>query len=535
MKKFTCVLMLTATINVMATAHVVAQGLVSAPSEIGEFESGDFAAIAGASPQQMSTVQRLLRRLGYLDGDKMSRQFDSDTASALAQHFAAVGQIPRGLNVEQVMRSLFTTAWNKEDWSSGNVGGQALVTDRTEIKAVQDMLKQLEYAPGPADGVFGPATLAAIEVFQEDNGMNISGLLTRNMQLNIQLAARPEIKGARGEVRMLNWTDYVSPDVLTKFQAETGFRVVHEVFASSTETKALLHAGSNRYDVMIQAGAQLRQVLSQPNSIEQFDRARLPNIGGLDPATLKFTNILDPGNTHSAPYMWGTVGLGVNKAKVRAIKPDAPLDSLSLIMDPALAAEISKCGIAIVDEPNDALPALAAWLGFDMTNLGITDIEALDQAIGKISPFVTVIGTDSFIDVLAKGKYCVAWGYSGDVAVARGRAKENGTGAIVYSVPKEGSHLWFDMLVIPAKAPNKDGGYLLVDYLMRPDVAGANTNYIQYANPVTASAQYIDAALLSDPGLFPPKSVWKRLAILPPLPTDVETELARIWSKLKKG
>jgi putrescine transport system substrate-binding protein len=535
MKNLTCILLMAASINFNTSTLVVAQGLVSAPSELGELESGDLAAMTRASPMQISTVQRLLRRLGFLNADQMTRQFDADTASALSQHFVAQGQSPRGLNAEQVMRSLFTTAWIKEDWSSGNVGGQSLVTDRAEIKVVQNQLKQLDYAPGPADGVFGPATLAAIEAFQEDNGMNISGLLSRNMQLNILLAARPEVKSARGEVRMLNWTDYVSPDVLVKFQTETGYRVIHEVFASSTETKTLLHQGSNRYDVMIQAGAQLRQVLSQPDAVEQFDRTKLPNIGGLDPATLKFTDVLDPGNTHSAPYMWGTVGLGINKEKVREMKPDAPLDSLSLIMDPAIAAEVSKCGIAIVDEPNDALPALAAWLGFDMTNLGITDIETLDQAIGKIAPFVTVVGTDSFIDVLAKGQYCVGWGYSGDIAVARGKAKENGTGAIVYSVPKEGSHLWFDMLVIPTKAQNKDGAYKLVDYLMRPDVAGANTNYIQYANPVTASAQYIDAALLADPGLFPPKSVWKRLAILPPLPADTEAELTRIWSKLKKG
>jgi putrescine transport system substrate-binding protein len=534
MKRVTWLLLLAVTTLALNTSSTAAQGMISAPSEVSELENGDFAALVRASPQQVSTIQRLLRRLGHLGDANMTRTFDGDTAAALAQHFVAAGQSPRGMNIDQVMRSLFTTAWTKEDWSSGNVGGQALVTDRTEIRDVQNMLKQLQYAPGPADGVFGPATFSAIETFQEDSGMNVSGLLTRNMQLNIQLAASPDVKSPQGQVHMLNWADYIAPEVLSNFQRETGLRVVHEVFASTAETKALLHAGSDRYDVMIQAGAQMRQVLSKPGAVESFSRENLPNLAGIDPLTLRFTNVLDPDNLHSAPYMWGTVGLGVNKEKVRAIRPDAPIDSLALIMDPAFAADLSKCGIAIVDEPNDALPALAAWLGADMTNLGTTDLEALDKAIESIAPFVTVVGTDAFIDALGTGKYCIGWGYSGDVAVARGKAKELGTGAIVYSVPKEGSHVWFDLLVVPSQSRNKDGAYKLVDYLLKPEVAGANTNFIQYANPVTASAEFIDKALLADPGMFPPRNVWKRLTILPPMAPDVEAELARIWKELKK-
>ena len=254
----------------------------------------------------------------------------------------------------------------------------------------------------------------------------------------------------------------------------------------------------------------------------------------LDPAALAYTGVLDPGNKHSVPYMWGTVGLGVNKEKVLAIRPDAPLNSLAMILDPAIAADMSKCGIAVIDEPIDVIPAMVSYLGGDMKNIGITDLEAVDEALSKVSDYIKVVSTDSYINSLSEGKYCVAWGYSGDIFFARDLAKENNAGTIVYNVPKEGSQLWFDLLVIPSKAQNKAGAYQLLNYMLKPEVAAANTNFLQYANAVVTSAPFIEPELLKDPGLYPPKSVLKRLTVQPPMALNVEVEMKRIWARLTK-
>ena len=200
----------------------------------------------------------------------------------------------------------------------------------------------------------------------------------------------------------------------------------------------------------------------------------------------------------------------------------------------SIAADLSKCGIAVIDEPIDVLPSFAAYLGGDIRNIGITDLEAVEAALAKVSDYIKVVSTDSYINSLAEGKYCVAWGYSGDIFFARDMAKEKKTGTIVYNVPKEGSQLWFDLLVIPGKAQNKDGAYRLLNYLMKSEVAAANTNFLQYANPVLTSTPFIEPELLKDPGLYPPKSVLKRLTIQPPMSLNVEVEMKRIWSKLNK-
>jgi putrescine transport system substrate-binding protein len=521
-------------LSVAGPVPLHAQGMISAPSTESDLSDAGLDGLANLTPQEVSTIQRLLRRLGYLKPENMTRLMDAATTTALVTHLQATNTPADDMTSEKIMRSLFTAAWIKEGWATGSADGQSLVVEPTEVRQAQDALKKLKYAPGPSDGVFGPATLSAIEIFQEDNGMNVTGLLTRNTFQNVIRALNFVDKKPLSTVHMLNWADYINPASLDNFEKETNIRVVHEVFTNSTETKNLLHQGSNKYDVMVQAGAQMRQVLDEKNAVETLVRAKIPNAEFLDPAALSYIDVLDPNNSHSVPYMWGTVGLGVNKEKVRAIRPDAPLNSLSLILDPAIAADVSKCGIALIDEPIDVIPAFVAYLGGDMKNIGITDLEAVEVALSRVSDYIKVVSVDSYINSLSEGKYCVVWGYSGAIFYARDLAKANGKGTIVYNVPKEGSQLWFDLFVIPNKSQNKDGAYQLLNYMLKPEVAAANTNFLQYANPILTSAPYIEPKLLSDPGLYPPKSVLKRLAVQPPMAANVEAELKRIWSKLNK-
>jgi putrescine transport system substrate-binding protein len=519
---------------VSGAAPLYAQGMISAPSTETDLADAGLDGLAHLGAQEVSTIQRLLRRLGYLKPENMTRQMDAATTTALLTHLQATNTPADGMTSEKIMRSLFTAAWIKEGWATGSANGQSLVVEPAEVRQAQDALKKLGYAPGPSDGVFGPATLSALEIFQEDNGMNVTGLLTRNTFQNVVRALNFVDKKPVSTVHMLNWADYINPTSLDNFEKETNIRIVHEVFTNSAETKDLLHQGSDKYDVMVQAGAQMRQILDEKSSVETLDRAKIPNAEFLDPAALSYINVLDPNNSHSVPYMWGTVGLGVNKEMVRAIRPDAPLNSLSLILDPAIAADVSKCGIALIDEPIDVLPAFVSYLGGDIKNIGITDLEAVEVALSRVSDYIKVVSVDSYINSLSEGKYCVVWGYSGAIFYARDLAKANGKGTIVYNVPKEGSQLWFDLFVIPNKSQNKEGAYELLNYMLKPEVAAANTNFLQYANPILTSAPYIEPKLLSDPGLYPPKSVLKRLAVQPPMAANIEAELKRIWSKLNK-
>ena len=289
-KRFSLALSLTWAIALFAweSQPLRAQGMVSAPSVEGDLSDTGLDGLADIGAQEVSTLQRLLRRLGYLKDENMTRKMDAATTAAILAHLRDTNTAPDGMTAESVMRSLFTVAWTKEGWATGSANGQSLVVEPAEVRQAQDALKNLNYAPGPSDGVFGPATLSAIELFQEDNGMNVTGLLTRNTFQNVTRALNFVDKEPVSTVHMLNWADYINPTALDNFEKKTNIRIVHEVFTNSSETKDLLLQGSQKYDLMVQAGAQMRQVLEEQGAVETLDHAKLPNAEFLDPAALSF-------------------------------------------------------------------------------------------------------------------------------------------------------------------------------------------------------------------------------------------------------
>jgi putrescine transport system substrate-binding protein len=512
---------------------VVAQGMRSAPSSTNPADF-DLGKLNGVNERQIATLQRLLQRLNFLKADEMSRQLDIQTRGAVNQFLSSADPNAKLSNYDDLLHLLYTSIWRSEGWGTGQAAGQDTVVDSDKVKAAQQTLRKLGYEIGPVDGKFGPATLSAVEVFQQDVGMKVDGLLNRNTHDAILRALVLNGEKPNGEVRILNWPDYIDPTVLERFTKESKIQVVHDIFENSDETKELLLSGSSNYDVIVQSSSQLRPILDR-NAVLQLDRAKLPNYGNLDPAALQYTAELDPQNSHSIPYMWGTVGIGVNVNAIRKIMPDAKVNSLAMFLDPAFAKPLSACGLAFVDEPTDVVPAIVAYIGGDISKIGIADLEAVEHVLSETAPYVKVVSAARYIDDLAEGKYCAVVGYSGDMFMARDAAETAGRAKISYYVPAEGSLLWFDLMVIPKNAPHVDAAYRFLNYLLEPEIAAANTNYLQYANPNKASAPYIDASLLDDPGLYPPVDVLARLRVLQPLTANVEAELIRIWEKLPKA
>jgi len=489
--------------------------------------------LANFETKEIITIQRLLKRLGHLNDSDMTRKPDDRTLTAILAHLQKVN-FSSAVTGQQVIRSLFRTAWNKEGWGLGKVEGQDLVVDPEEVRAAQSALEQLDITPGPIDGIFGPATFSAVEVFQEDNGLNVTGLLTRNIEQSIHRRVALRTETPKSIVRILNWPDYIDPDVLIQFEKETKIKIVHEVFESSDETAALLMMGSSKYDVMVQTDTKMRQLVDDGQALMKLDRNKLPNSRHLDDLALTYTSVLDPENKHSLPYMWGTIGIAVNETKVNRIISIPALNDMSLFMKPELAAALSKCGLAFVDEAADVIPLMIAYLGGDLLDIKTADLQKVDQSLSKVAKYINLVSADRIIDDLSEGKYCVAVGYSGDVFAARDAAQESGTGKISYHVPATGSVLWFDRLVIPAQARNVEGAYQFINFLLRPKIAAANTNYLQYASPNLAAKPHVEPELRNDPGVYPPADVMKKLVVLYPPDSDEQIKVYnQIWSRLR--
>jgi putrescine transport system substrate-binding protein len=342
--------------------------------------------------------------------------------------------------------------------------------------------------------------------------------------------------GTEGKVvNVYNWANYIEPSLLEKFTAETGIKVNYDVYDSNELLESKLMAGKAGYDVVVPTASFLERQI-HAGVFRPLDRAQIPNWSNLDPEVLERLALHDPGNKHAVDYMWGTTGIGYNEGKVRAIMPDAPVDSWKLVFDPTIAAKFKDCGISILDGPTDVLPGLLAYLGRDPTSESEQDLARAEETLMAIRPYLRMIHSSNYIDALANGEICIALGWSGDVLQARDRAAEAGQKHVIkYTIPKEGTIIWFDVLAIPNDAPHPENAHAFINFLQRPDVAAANSNYINYANGNAASFALIDETVGNDPAIYPPTEV--RAKLFPDLAESEQFSrlLNRSWTRFVTG
>jgi putrescine transport system substrate-binding protein len=178
--------------------------------------------------------------------------------------------------------------------------------------------------------------------------------------------------------------------------------------------------------------------------------------------------------------------------------------------------------------------AVYSYLGKDPNSQSPEDLAQGAAALMKIRPYVRSINSSDYIGALANGDLCVAVGYNGDVLQARDRAQDANKGVeIKYSIPKEGTILWFDMLAIPKDAPHADNAYAFINFAMMPEVIAEITNFKGYAN-ANAMAQPLPS-VKNDPGIYPTPEMMPKLAVQLADSTDQTAAITRVWEKFKAG
>jgi len=336
-------------------------------------------------------------------------------------------------------------------------------------------------------------------------------------------------------LNVYNWSDYIDPMVIEDFQKETGIKVKYDVFDSNEVLETKLLAGSTGYDIVVPSASFLERQI-KAGVFQKLDRSKLPNLKNMDAEITQRVALHDPGNEHSVNYLWGTSGVGYNEDKIKAAMPDAPIDSFAMFYDPKVVAKFKECGVAILDAPSEVVGTVLVYLGRDANSEKPEDLAAAEKVLMSIRPFIKYVNSSKYIEDLANGEICLALGWSGDVLQARDRAVEAGNGVIVkYLIPKEGAVMFFDMLAIPADAKHVKNAYLFIDYLMRPEVAAKNSNFVNFANSNAASLPLINEDIRNDRGLYPSDEVKAKL--VPDLAESPQFTrlLTRSWTRFKTG
>jgi putrescine transport system substrate-binding protein len=336
-------------------------------------------------------------------------------------------------------------------------------------------------------------------------------------------------------LHVYNWSDYIAEDTIKNFEEKTGIKVTYDVFDSNDMLETRLLAGNSGFDVVVPSASFLERQI-KAGVFQKLDKSQIPNLSNMDPDIQQRVGLHDPGNEHSVTYLWGTTGIGYNVDKVKKILGDKPLDSWNQIFDPKEIAKFKDCGVSVLDAPDEILKVVLQWMGRDPNSQKDEDLNAAAEKLQLIRPYIRKIHSSQYIDDLANGELCVAVGWSGDILQARDRAKEAGQGVnIAYSIPKEGTIVWFDMLAIPADAKHPKNAHAFINYLMDPQVAANNSNFVNYANGNAASFAMVSDTVKNDPGIYPTPEVKAKLFPSLAYGEQATATMARLWQKFTTG
>ncbi len=336
-------------------------------------------------------------------------------------------------------------------------------------------------------------------------------------------------------VNYYNWSDYHDPTVLDGFTKETGITVRFDTFDSNDSLEAKLLAGQSGYDVVVPTAYFLSRQI-KAGIFRQLDKAKLPNLKYAWPEIAKQLVVYDPGNDYTINYMWGTTGIGYNvRAVKRILGSEGAIDTWDYIFDPEKIAKFKNCGIHLLDSSDDIMSAGLHYLHLDPNTGDPGDLNKVAELLLKIRPYIRKFHSSEYLNALATGEICLVVGFSGDVKQAQKRAAEAKGGIeIGYSIPKEGAQLWFDNLAIPKDAPHPEEAHELINYLIRPDVAAKNTNYVSYANGDVPS-DLIDKAIRDDPTVYPDAATMAKLYTIGAHDQKTQRLINRLWTRIKTG
>lgn len=335
-------------------------------------------------------------------------------------------------------------------------------------------------------------------------------------------------------VNVFNWSDYIDPSVLEDFTRETGIKVIYDTYDTADALEARLISNPGDYDLIVPSATTLQRLI-QTDAVQLLDRKRLANSVNLWPDIDNRLKRYDPGNAHAVNYLWSTIGIGYNAAKLKdhAGKPIASWDQ---ILRPEGLKRFSDCGVELVDNPEEMLPIALNLLKLDPNSKNLDYLRRAADLLSGLRRLVKKFHGFDYSNALAFGEMCLAVGRTGEILQARAHAKELGADTdIVAVLPNDGSLMILDNLAIPRNAPHVDEVYKFIDYLLRPDVAARNVKATNYASGVGTARNFLDPTLANDPVLYPDPATMARLFSVTSADQPTRQNMNRLWTSVKMG
>jgi putrescine transport system substrate-binding protein len=338
-------------------------------------------------------------------------------------------------------------------------------------------------------------------------------------------------------LKVTNWGEYIAEDTIANFEKEYGIKVIYDPYDSAESIDAKLLAGNSGYDVVSHSGGDTARLI-KAGIIEPLDMSKLDNVKHMDPALMaQLASDWDPGNQHFIPYMWGTHGVTYNEALVKETYADAPIGSMDMVFDPKHMEQLAKCGVSFLDSPGDIIPMALAHMGLDPNSTNREDYEKVGAMLAEIRPFIKTFDNYAYQRMPQK-EFCVSTTWGPDGLLAMSGAAEADTGVVLdFFLPagQGAAQLWIDGWLIPKDAANKEDAHLFLNYMMRPEVGAADSNFTWYATANATARPMVDEEVTSSPAAFPTSDQVAKMYTTAVLPPKVERLQTRTWTDFKAG
>lgn len=323
-------------------------------------------------------------------------------------------------------------------------------------------------------------------------------------------------KSSKDTIHVYNWGEYIDPKLLKQFEQETGIKVIYETFDSNEGMMGKIEQGGTAYDITVPSEYMI-EMMKEKDLLLPLDKSLLPNFKNLDPYFLDLP--FDPDNEYSIPFFWGTLGIAFNPT----LLDGQTFDSWEALWDPALSQKV-----ILVDSARETIGMSLNSLHYSLNS---TDEQELTEAVDKLltlKPNVKAIIGDEVTQLMINKEASVALTWSGQAADMMDENED-----IDYIVPEEGSNLWFDNVVIPKTASNIEGAHAFINFMLDPEVAAQNAEYVGYSTPNLEALQFMDPEIVADERFYPDEETRDHLEVYRNLGLEMLGSYNELFLKFK--
>ena len=347
----------------------------------------------------------------------------------------------------------------------------------------------------------------------------------------------PALADEEKVLNIYNWSDYIGKDTIANFEKETGIKVRYDTFDANETLHAKMVAGKTGYDIVVPT-YDWGKMQAEGGLLTKLDKSKITTYGNLDPNLMRQLEVMDPGNRYLAPWAWYLTTIGINVKRLKAALGTMPMpeNPWDLLFKPEYAAKAKSCGVSVLDSGDEVFPAALRYLGKPPFSKDPADYKEAAKLLATIRPSITLFSSSGYINDLASGSLCLVLGWSGDIGIAKARAKEAKNGEVIQTmVPKNGAVLSIDTMAIPADAAHVDNAYKFISFVYRPEVSAGIVNNVHYANPIPSAAKFIDADTRDDTTVFLTKEDLARMVPKGSLNNDIRRVRTRLYTSFKTG